>query len=465
MLNQHINRARAQLRAFLRSRFVRDTITLQIGKTTLVGINVVASVILLRGLGPEGFGTWALVLNIFNLLLTLNLTGLGLSTLTRLSESISANDYAETRNLLGFFVQMSLLVAVVSCGVAFAAAPAFAELSFGNAHIGELARLYALVLFLLPVYQLMLLVLQSARSMRAYAILENGSVLLDALLTVGAVLIGAGVEGVVAAYLLSALVKAAGSLYAYRWLQRRRPARFPPVSEITHTARTISPRRYWGFGVRLAIDKNIANLFIQLPQTFVGAWHGEAAAGFLKLALSGLARPSMIFSGILANLGARIPADVGRADYARLRTNMRKVVIWVVPLSVGLFGAFALAAPLVVPILIGEEYIPVIPLIAVLSVYGALTGIGGIFGPLYRALRLMRAIIAVKVATLLLAALPGLWLMSQFGALGGAWAINLIFALSVGLTAAVTWPHLRRLAAQQETEAVEAQPSTAVEVP
>ena len=205
--------------------------------------------------------------------------------------------------------------------------------------------------------------------------------------------------------------------------------------------------------------------------------HGPAAVGFLKLALSALNKPAVIFTGVLTNLAARIPADVGRGEYDRLEINLTRVALVVAPGALIIFAAFALLAPIAVPLLIGDEYIPVVPLIRVLCLYAVITGVGGIFGPLYRSLRLMRPIILSKVIALAVVVLPALWLINQpfealigaetlgrlghglavlpsfwladnFAALGGAWTINLVYAISVGLTIAITWPVVRRRARQ-----------------
>lgn len=472
-----IQRVRQQIQRILSIKFVRDTITLQAGKMVLTVISVGAGILLLRGLGKDQYGLWSTMMTMFGLLLFFNLTGVDQSTLTRLSESLSAGNRELTCNLMGFYVQVTLGFAVIASTIAFLGGPAFAEASYANRSVGELMAVYTLILFPLPIYSLMLLVLQSRRSMQAYTLLENGGVVIDALLIVGVVITQTGAAGLVVAYLGSALIKAAASVWAYRDIQRRRREELPSIREILTAARTNSPRPYWRFGFALAIDKNLANLFILLPQQLVGMAHGPAAVGFLKLALSALGKPAVIFTGILTNLAAHIPANVGRGEYAQLEVNMRKVVLVVIPGALAIFGAFALLAPIAVPI-IGEEYTPVIPLIRVLCIYAVITGVGGMFGPLYRSLRLMRPILAAKVAALALSALPALWLIQQpfeamigadalnrlghglavlpplwladnFAALGGAWAINLIYALSVGLTIAITWPVMRRRARQQ----------------
>ncbi|MBN2470708.1 MAG: hypothetical protein JXN59_08300, partial [Anaerolineae bacterium] len=191
-----------------------------------------------------------------------------------------------------------------------------------------------------------------------------------------------------------------------------------------------------------------SSLYTLLPVQVVGMVAGEAAAGFLRLGLNALSYPNLLFKGILTNLETRLPADAGQGNYARLADNFLRLNRWLVPASVALYGGFALFAPLVLPIL-GEEYVPAIAVIRVLCITGLITGIGGSFGPLYRTLRMMRAMIVVKIAALVLAALPGLWLITTREALGGAWTVNLLYVLSVGMTMALVWTRLARLARDQ----------------
>jgi hypothetical protein len=140
----------------------------------------------------------------FGLLLFFNLTGVDQSTLTACPKSLSAGNRELTRNLMGFYVQVTLGFAVIASTVAFLGGPAFAEAIYANRSVGELMAAYTLISGShQPVYSLMLLVLQSRRSMRAYTQLENGGVVIDALLIVGVVITrtgggraGGGVPGI-----------------------------------------------------------------------------------------------------------------------------------------------------------------------------------------------------------------------------------------------------------------------------
>ena len=83
-----------------------------------------------------------------------------------------------------------------------------------------------------------------------------------------------------------------------------------------------------------------------------------------------------------------------------------------------------------------------------LAVFGVATTVGGIFGPLYRAFDMAGAALAIKVAALALMIPLGVALIDALGAVGGAWTISGLYAVSVALTAAVTLPALRRRAAE-----------------
>jgi len=434
-------RARRWVARLLEIKFVRDTLALQTGNFISVVVGVAASIILVRGLGSVEYGLYSLMLTMYGLLMTLNLTGLGPSATTQISEAVAAEDRAETARVMAFFVQMSLAVAVIAAALTLPLAPAVAARSYGDGSIGSLLQIYIFTLFFTPVHNLALTMLKSTRSMQSFTVFNNATAMLDAALILGAILLGSAARGVVIARLVSAAIGMLLSLEVYRRLQRRHAA-LPTLPEVTRALRTTSPRPYWRFGFQLALDKNISQLYTLLPLQMLGMWASPQAAGYLRMALSALERPALFFSGILINMSVQVPADYGRREYARLRANFLRVLRWIMPLSAAVFGTFSLLAPPLVPIVYGEEYRPAVPAIIVLGIYGTVTGIGGIFGPLYRSLRIMRPILLTKVIALAVVTLPSVALVRAWGAAGGAWSINLYFTVSIALTIFVTWPRL-----------------------
>ena len=141
---------------------------------------------------------------------------------------------------------------------------------------------------------------------------------------------------------------------------------------------------------------------------------------------------------------AVVPQAVGRGDYARLWRNFRRVLLALLAGGILVYSALLLAAPLVMVPLFGEKWRPVLPLIPALAVFGLATTLGGIFGPLYRALDLVARMVWMRALLLLLILPPGAWLVSATGANGGIWIINALYLVSIALTALLTLPTLRQ---------------------
>ncbi len=178
----------------------------------------------------------------------------------------------------------------------------------------------------------------------------------------------------------------------------------------------MSPRPYWRFGVANAIDQNLAALFSQIPLQLVGIFAGARAVGYLQLALSGIGQASVFTSAVFDNMQAFVPQAVGRGDFAGLWRNFRRVLAVLALGGIVFYSAVAIAAPFVIPPLLGLRWIPAIPPLMALAVYGALTMAGGIFGPLYRTFNRLRQIITVKLFTLALALPVGVLLLVRAAA-------------------------------------------------
>jgi O-antigen/teichoic acid export membrane protein len=140
---------------------------------------------------------------------------------------------------------------------------------------------------------------------------------------------------------------------------------------------------------------------------------------------------------VFENMQAVVPQAVGRGRYHRLWINYLRVVVLLAVASLAFYAVVIVVAPLLLVPIFGPEWLPVLPLLPALAIFGMTTTVGGVFGPLYRALNLMRSALIIKIGTLFV--LPaGVWMINQWGAVGGAWAINALFLVSVAATIVVT---------------------------
>lgn len=453
-------------RGLFRSKFVRDTLILQASKLGVTALGLAAWAVVPVALGAERYGIWALAQSAFAIWLTFDLTGAAVGVHTRLAAAVGARDDAEILRLMAAYVQIMLLWALVSMAVLFAFAPALVARLYpeavplveagrealpalptfawaSSAQIGWLAAWLSLSLLADPFYNLVVIALQSRRQMGALGLLQNANQLVLTLCLVGGALLNPTPETLVAARLLYSFSTLLLALAVYRQLRARGGVVYPALRAVLAAVPRASYRPYWRFGFANALDKNLANLYTQLPLQIVGVAAGTAAASYLQLALRGIQQAGLFTSAIFDNLQAVVPQAIGRGDYLRLWRNLRRVLL---ALAVGgglFYGAVALFAPAVIVPLFGDEWLPALPLIPALAIYGVATTVGGVFGPLYRALDLMRAALLIKAGTLAVGLPLGALLVLAFGTLGGAWTVNILFVVSVLLTAAAALPALR----------------------
>jgi lipopolysaccharide exporter len=458
-------------RQLLGRKFIQDTLVLQVGKVGLVALSLISTVLVGRLLGPEGYGDFGLALSFLLIWQTLDLTGIGPSTSTRLAIAIGARDEGAILDLMGNYVKVSAAISVAFIVlIALVGGQTAAQLYEGKAQIGVLALGLAVAGLADALYGLLIIGLQSRRSMRTLALMQNANQLALTVLVIGAVVISPTPESLV----IARIVYSYGTmLLAFVVYERQRTdgqVTYPPLRAVFARAVTVSPRPYWRFGVANAVDKNLAQLFIQIPIQVVGIFAGAHAVGYLNLALNGIAQAGIFTSAVFDNMQAVVPQAVGRGDYAGLRRDFLRVLVALGVGGVIFYSVVALVAPLLIPLVLGERWIPAVPPLVALALYGAVTTFGGNFGPLYRAFNLMRQIIVIKLLGLVFLLPAGIILLQGLasrqvnaapffgmaltsdearagaGALGGALLIDVVFLLSVALTAWVTLPELKKRA-------------------
>ena len=446
-----------RVRGVLQHKFIQDTLVLQAGKFGLVGLSLLSSLLVWRIMGAEAFGVFSWAQTFLSLWLTLDLTGIGPSTNVRLAMAIGANDDQEILNVMAFYAQVTLTFTVGLTVLIVLLSPALTGALYGSRRTGELAALLAFGLIADDFYLLVMTAMQARRSMKTLALMQNANQLVLTTSNIAAVLISPTPEALVIGRLVYSYSTLIMALVVYHRQRTRGAVHYPPLTAVIRRARTLPPRTYWGFGVANAVDKNITNLFLQLPMQIVGVIGGASAVGYISLAMSGITQASVLSSAVFDNMQAVVPQAVGRGDFVGLRRNFLRVLLLLIAASLLFYGVLAVVAPLVIPPLLGDEWIPAIPPLIVLCLFGVITGFGGIFSALYRALNLVWRVAAMKVLTLVISLPVGTLLLlgsvnrtpddpAGDAAVGGALIIVLVYALSIGLTALITLPVLNRKA-------------------
>ncbi len=453
----------SRVRSLLGRKFVQDTLVLQIGKVAVTVLSLLGSVVVYRRMGPELFGVYTLAQSFLVIWGSIDLTGVGTSTNIVLAIAIGARDQQGIRDAMAFYVKVNLAInVIVLLAIALLGTPS-AHLLYNQSEpqIVTLALGLAVGAIADGLYALIMIALQSRRSMRVLAGMQIANQAVLSICLIAAALISPTPASLVIGRLIYSYATLVMALIVYERVRTQGDVPYPPLRDLFARAWSVSPRPYWRFGLANAIDKNIAALFTAIPMQLVGIFAGAGAVGYLELAMNGITQAGFLTSGIFQNLEAIVPQAVGRKDYAGLWRNFLRVLIVMALGSLILFGLLALAAPFVIPPILGARWVPAIPALAVLTIYGAITSVGGLFGPLYRTLNLMRPIIVMKMVVLILIVPISLLLFmpsanaasdaSGTGAVIGAWIMNIAFLILIALTAVITLPQLRKHAYAPQT--------------
>lgn len=464
-----------RLRAFFNRKFVRDTLILQVGKVGMTASTFLSALLVARLMGAADYGIWALAQSVLSIAQTFNLTGLNTSINTQLPMAVGAKDEPEILNLLAVFVKVALFWGVGVTAVLLVVGPLLTGLAYnGDTHIGMLAAFLSLTVLPDMLYGMITTTLQSQRAMRRLVIVTNLNQLVLLVCTLVALLMSPTPEGMVVSRIMYSVTTLVMALWFYERYRNEYDVPYPPIGRVIGHVGRVAPRRYLGFGFLNAVDKNIAGLYTELPLQIVGIYAGKTAAGYLELGFKALTIPATFASALFDNIQAVVPQAIGRRDFVTLRRNFLRVLVALGLGATAFYGLFVVFVPLIVPLIFSSQWIPAIPVVTTLAVYGVVLAVGGIFGPLYRGLGLMRPIILIKVVTLVAILLPGLillqhqaalnnvWevvdraslfiaLQAQSGAVTGAWVVNGLIFISALLTAFVALPVLRRKAQKPET--------------
>lgn len=179
---------------------------------------------------------------------------------------------------------------------------------------------------------------------------------------------------------------------------------------------------YLSFGFHL-LGSNILNYFnSRVDQLVIGALLGTQALGYYSMAFKLVLQPVARINPILTKVAFPILSKV-QDDKTRLKRGYFRMLDLLASINTPLLFGIAAVAPLLIPVLLGDQWLPVIPLIQVLALYSLIRSSGNAGGSLILACG--RANLAFKWNLILFAFIPlAVIAGAKFGGLQGiAWTL------------------------------------------
>lgn len=193
-------------------------------------------------------------------------------------------------------------------------------------------------------------------------------------------------------------------------------------------------KEMFGFGKWLLVSGILVFLYGQGDDAFVGWFFGASSLGVYQLAYRFSNAPATEITHVISRVAFPTLSKV-QNDTEKLREGFCRAVQLSTIVAFPMAAGIAAVAPQFVPVVLGDQWRPAIPVMQVLAVWGGVRAFGANVGPVYKSVGrpdIDVRIQALKVVTIIIIIYPAAEL---FGLVGVASAIvmSLSVTLPVGL--------------------------------
>jgi len=402
----------SKIQSLFKYNFVKDTATLQIGTLFATGLTFVGSIIFARVLGPEDYGKYGLIFA-FTALIGIFLNwGADHATLTLMSEAWANKDKQKIKELIIYFLKLSLYVNGTIGLLAFFTAPLIANYLYHDFTIGSLARWVLLANMLSVLFSLSIIVLQVVRKIKYLTVLENLNKIFYITIPVVLVIFGWYLKGIVFGYLICGIIFFIFSFFFYLMMMKKTDL-LPSFKEIFNDFFKVPLKKYFRFGFLIAIDKNLANLYGILPMTFLGMFALKSDIGYFKIAFSYISLYTIFLKPISRLLSVQLPKSKTYGQEI-LKNHFYKTTLYSFLIVVCLIIPMVLMAKFLVLTFYGQEFLPTVNLIYLLWPYALVSSLGIGLGALYRTINKMKVTILTNLIIFLITGPLIYWLIKSF---------------------------------------------------
>lgn len=386
------------------------------GLNALLGVGV--TIVLVRGLGPRGYGVWSTLLAV--IAIVGYLTSLGLE---EVAVRYAAMEPQRESTWISAMLSLQLIISIPVTIIALVVMLVIAR---------DDASRVAAVLLSLTCFLSALGSVRAVFQLRMRNSWTAGFELINGLLwAIGVFAIaaaGAGIVAFAAAFLVStAVVNVAEVIIARRQIRLRLRG--------GGRART----QLMKIGVPFAIASLLYLSYTQVDQVLVFQLAGERAAGLYGSASKVLDRALVIPASILATMFPMIAAAY-REDIVRMRALIQTTVEVLLVTTLPFASLVAVIARPLMRLLFGPEFAPAGPALTVLMLVFAISAFSYVAGDLVIVLRLQRRYIIYATAGLVVNVALNVLLIPVYGFIAAAWVclftegLVILLALHAALT-------------------------------
>ena len=322
---------------------------------------IIRLVVLGRILGPEAFGLLAMMLVVTGFAELLGQMGLSEALIQRPDPThIELSSLYWLNIALGGLLYATLLLAT----------PLIAAL-YSTPELEQLLPWVALSFLISPWGIQFKALLQKQLYFKPLAIIESLAAVTGMLFAIFLAWQGHGVWSLVWGQLAQSTVMAL-SLVLVGWQRKMLPGFY-----FNYTA----VKSYLVFGLYL-LGSNLLNYFnARVDQLIVGVLLGSQALGYYSMAFNLVLQPVSRINPILTQIAFPVLSRV-RSDKVRLKRGYFKLLNFLTSINAPVLLGVAAIAPLLIPFILDEQWLPIVPLIQVLTLFSLVRSTGNAGGSL-----------------------------------------------------------------------------------
>lgn len=310
-----------KLRERLRTKFLRDMTTLQVGSLlTSVG-NFIGTVALAFLLGPREQGRYYVAIALYSLLWLLMNQGFVGATVSQVAAANARGLAEKGAAWLAYLGKSYLALGLVLAPLGFLLLRPAAKL-FGA---GEDPALWALWLTLTPFLEMPRVVvcaaLQGTRRMLPFARIENAHEIARVFLLVAGVLVTGTAAGAILGTLAASGLSSVIAIEMYLLARREDPRGLPAFGTMIRLSRIVPLRAGFALGARLGAVRSIDALAREvLPALLAMKFGSSEWVSYLRIAQRILGLPLILMQGASRTALPMLSELAGLKDLARLRS-------------------------------------------------------------------------------------------------------------------------------------------------
>jgi len=318
-------------------------------------------VVLGRILGPEAFGLLAMMLVVIGFVELLGQMGLSEAIIQQPAPSrIELSSLYWVNISLGGLLYIVLILATPLIAVLYSAP-----------ELEPLLPWVALTLLISPWGVQFKALLQKQLDFKPLAIIEMLAAISGAFLAIVLAWHGYGVWSLIWGQLTQSTV-ATLALMMVGWQRQMFPCLFFKPKEV---------KPYLSFGFHL-MGSNILNYFnSRVDQLVVGVLLGPQALGYYSMAFNLVLQPVSRINPVLTQIAFPVLAQV-RSDKALLKRGYFKMLDLLTSINAPVLLGIAAVSPLLIPVVLGEQWQPIVPLIQILAPFSLIRSTGNAGGSL-----------------------------------------------------------------------------------